>query len=281
MTVAARRATAALAGLVAVAGTAAASTPHPTRPPLRPDGAVTVFVAGDSLASAYAAEERPRTGWGQTLDLFLDDEVNVVDQAWPGQSTSTFLAEGRLAPMLAAAEPGDLVVVSFGHNDQMPDERHTDPATTYRAHLTTFVDRVRHAGATPVLATSVERRRFDETGRAVPTLGDYAAAMRRVGADTGTPVVDLQRLSLARWDRLGPRRTRSEFLWVEPGVSGAYPEGVHDDTHLQAAGAIAVARLVARELQRQRLLAPGEVEHLAAQPDAGDVTWPVARPVAG
>ena len=266
-----------MVGLVAAVAAASGQRP-PSRTPLRPDGGVTVFIAGDSLASVYAAGERPRAGWGQALGLYLGHGVRVVDEAAPGTSTRTFLAEGRLDRILPAVEPGDVVVVSFGHNDQERDERHTDPATTFRDNLRTFVALTRVAGARPVLVTPVARRRFDSAGRAVPSLGAYPGAMRVVAAETGTPLVDLHAMSLARWDALGPSGTRAEFLWLEPGESAAYPDGVHDGTHLQVAGAVALPRLVARGLERQGVLAPSEVGHLHRAYDASDLVWPPARP---
>ena len=268
----------AVGALVLLTGSAA---PHPPPPPLRPDGAVTVFIAGDSIAAAYAAEEWPRAGWGQALGLFLAEDVRVRDEAWPGASTRTFVEDGRLDRILAAVEPGDYLVVSFGHNDQMPDERHTDPEAGYRDQLRLFVERARDAGAVPVLVTPVERRRFDTAGRARASLGAYPAAMAEVARQTGTPLVDLHAMSLRRWDALGPAGTREEFLWLAPGVAPSYPDGVQDGTHFQAAGAVALARLVARDLQRQRLLAPGDVQHLRDAYGAADLTWPAVRPAPG
>ncbi len=268
----------AVGALVLLTGSAA---PHPPPPPLRPDGAVTVFIAGDSIAAAYAAEEWPRAGWGQALGLFLAEDVRVRDEAWPGASSRTFVEDGRLDRILAAVEPGDYLVISFGHNDQMPDERHTDPETGYRDQLRLFVERARDAGAVPVLVTPVERRRFDTTGRARASLGAYPAAMAEVARETGTPLVDLHAMSLRRWDALGPAGTREEFLWLAPGVAPSYPDGVQDGTHFQAAGAVALARLVARDLQRQRLLAPGDVQHLRDAYGAADLAWPAVRPAPG
>ena len=272
-------ATVAVVALVLLTGSAA---PHPPPPPLRPDGAVTVFIAGDSIAAAYAAEEWPRAGWGQALGLFLAEDVRVRDEAWPGASTRTFVEDGRLDRILAAVEPGDYLVVSFGHNDQMPDERHTDPDTGYRDQLRLFVERARDAGAVPVLVTPVERRRFDDR-RSGPCLARRATRRRwrRSREQTGTPLVDLHAMSLRRWDALGPAGTREEFLWLAPGVAPSYPDGVQDGTHFQAAGAVALARLVARDLQRQRLLAPGDVQHLRDAYGASDLAWPAVRPAPG
>ena len=187
------------------------AAPHPPPPPLRPDGAVTVFIAGDSIAAAYAAEEWPRAGWGQALGLFLAEDVRVRDEAWPGASSRTFVEDGRLDRILAAVEPGDYLVVSFGHNDQMPDERHTDPETGYRDQLRLFVERARDAGAVPVLVTPVERRRFDTAGRARASLGAYPAAMAEV----------------ARADRdSSGRPARDEPAAVGRAGAGRHPRGV-------------------------------------------------------
>jgi len=158
------------------------------------------------------------------------------------------------------------------------DERHTDPATTFRDNLREFVGRTRDAGATPILVTPVERRRFDASGRAVPSLGAYPDAMRAVARETGSPLVDLTAVSLARWGRLGPERNREELLWLEPDETAAYPDGVHDGTHLQVDGAVALARLVARELERQRVLDLSQVAHLHRAYDGSDLAWPAARP---
>ena len=160
----------------------------------------------------------------------------------------------------------------------MRDERHTDADSTYRSYLQRFVSRARAAGATPVLVTPVERRRFDTAGRAVPSLGGYPAAMRAVAADTGAALVDLHAMSLARWDALGPAGTRSQFLWLQPGETATYPDGVHDGTHLQVAGAVSLARLVARDLERQGVLAPAQVRHLGHAYDGSDLVWPAERP---
>ena len=105
--------------------------------------------------------------------------------------------------------------------------------------------------------------------------------MAAVADQTGTPLVDLHAMSLRRWDALGPAGTREEFLWLAPGVAPAYPDGVQDGTHFQAAGAVALARMVARDLQRQRLLAPRDVHHLRDSYGAADLAWPAVPPAAG
>lgn len=78
--------------------------------------------------------------------------------------------------------------------------------------------------------------------------------------------------------RCRPSPPRPEFLWLEPDATAAPPDGVHHGTHLQVEGAVALARLVAGELERQRVLDPSQVAHLHRAYDGSDLVWPAARP---
>jgi lysophospholipase L1-like esterase len=264
-----------LTGLV-LAGLVAAAAPAAAQPPPRRD--VTVFVAGDSTAATYAAADRPRAGWGQALEAFLARDVIVVNEAWSGASSRSFADAGRLDRILSAVQPGDYLLISFGHNDQKTDARGTDPFTTYQDQLQRYIDGVRDRGAHPVLVTPVERRRFDAAGNVRTSLGDYPEAMRQLAAEQRVPVVDLAALSLQRWAALGPSGSQDEFLWLSPGEHANYPNGVQDNTHFQARGAIELARLVVGELKAQRVLHPRSTRALGDDVDDSSLTWPAVRP---
>jgi lysophospholipase L1-like esterase len=215
----------------------------------------TVFVAGDSTAAVWPADTKPKAGWGQALAPFLDSRrVRVDDEALSGASSKSFIEVGLLDRILAAIRPGDHLLISFGHNDEKTDSRHTDPYTTFQGYLTEYIDGARAHRAHPVLATPVERRRFDADGHAVASHGDYPAAMRALGVAKGVPVVDLTTLSMRLWDRLGPEGTKSYFLWQDPGANPNFPDGVQDNTHFQAHGAIELARIVVRAMVDQCVL---------------------------
>jgi lysophospholipase L1-like esterase len=205
----------------------------------------TVYVVGDSTAAAYAVDEIPRAGWGQALPLFLDRRTVVLNEAVSASSSKSFADAGRLGLILGLIRPGDVLLISFGHGDESAHAtRHTEPWTTYQRYLERYVSGARDAGAQPVLVTPVERRRFTADGRALPTHGEYPDAMRALALDGGTPLIDLSELSLALWEKLGPEATKDRFLWLAAGDAPKYPDGVADDTHFQARGAIEVARLV-------------------------------------
>ncbi|GAB6938908.1 rhamnogalacturonan acetylesterase [Isoptericola variabilis] len=216
----------------------------------------TVHLAGDSTAGPKSRAAAPETGWGMALPYYLDEAVAVANHARNGRSTRSFITQGRLDAVARDLRADDVLVIQFGHNDaKVTDpERHTEPWTSYTEHLARFVEVARAAGAQPVLATSVERRRFDDAGRAVSDHGEYPDAMRALAAREDVPLVDVQRDSLALWHDLGPERTLHYFFHAD--------DGRRDDTHFNPPGAGAVARLVATGLLTAGVLGGHEVRRL-------------------
>jgi lysophospholipase L1-like esterase len=269
-----------LAMVVGVAGALCLGLPAAAQAGGHDRSSIRVFVAGDSTAATYATSEAPRAGWGQALPVFLAHRVTVVNEALSGASSKSFVDLGRLDRILAAIQPGDYLLISFGHNDEKADaERHTDPYTTFQDYLRLYVDGARAHHANPVLVTPVERRRFDATGHATASHGQYPDAMRQFGATTGVPVIDLTALSMRLWDEQGVAGTQDFFLWLAPGDSLNYPDGVQDNTHFKAHGAIEVARLVATALHDGRIMPRGTIVQLCRQdiPDSA-LVWPAERP---
>ncbi|WP_395365812.1 rhamnogalacturonan acetylesterase [Streptomyces sp. YH02] len=243
-------------------------------PPARSQGHPrmrTLFIAGDSTAAQKYADAAPETGWGMALPFFLHRGVRVANHAVNGRSTKSFLDEGRLDTILAALCPGDLLLIQFGHNDQKVADptRYTEPWTTYQDNLRVFVEGARSRGALPVFATSVERRRFDVDGTALRTLGAYPAAMRETARASDVPLLDIEALSLALWQRLGPEATKAYFNWTATE---------QDNTHFNPPGAIEVARLVTTELLRTHVLAPRETRRVDDDIPADLITWPEPSP---
>lgn len=277
MPVSRRHAAAALAALpiaLAAPGPASAAA-APGRGGPRHRG--TVYIAGDSTAAPKTAAAAPEAGWGMALPVFLGHGWTVANHAVNGRSSKSFHDEGRLAPILEAIAPGDLLLVQFGHNDEKTDDpaRGTDPHTTYQDYLRRYLDGARERGARPVLLTPVERRRFGPDGRARPTHGEYPAAMRALAAAEGVPLIDLQAASLAAWDRLGPEGTLEIFLHLAPGEHPGHPDGKQDNTHFRPRGAIEVARMAARGL-KGRVLPPSAVRRLDDAVPENRITWPAA-----
>lgn len=188
-----------------------------------------LYVAGDSTAALFPDGD-PRVGWGAVLGSELRG-ARVDDRARSGRSSKSFRDEGHWSALCAALAPGDLVLIQFGHNDEKDDPaRHTDPATTFRENLRRYVAESRARGAVPVLLTPISRRRF-EGERVKATHGEYPAATRAVAEETRTPLVDMTEQTAKLLERYGPNASEQLFA-------------PNDNTHLSAAGAHAVARLV-------------------------------------
>ncbi|THV42949.1 rhamnogalacturonan acetylesterase [Glycomyces buryatensis] len=237
-----------------------------------------IFIVGDSTAAIYPTSAAPRAGWGQALPAFVADGIEIVDRAQPGASSKSYADAGLLDAALREIDEGDWMLISFGHNDQrinVPD-RYAAPYSTYQRYLTGYIERSRARGAFPVLLTSVERRSF-WGGRARPTLGEYPEAMLALAEETGTAVIDLHALSLARWEQLGEEATKSRFMWVPPGHPN-YPAGIADDTHFQARGAIEVARMVARAAADQGILPAAYWGDLDREVTEEEIEWPEELP---
>ncbi|MFC8600046.1 rhamnogalacturonan acetylesterase [Isoptericola sp. NPDC057191] len=214
---------------------------------------MTIHLAGDSTVaptdegrtSGHAAV--PLLGWGDELAACTDDVVR--NHAIGGATTASFRAEGRWDALLAELRPGDTVVIQFGHNDQK------EPATLaadggYTERLAAFVDEVRAHGARPVLATSVERRLFDDDGALRWSHGPYPAAVRALGRAQDVPVLELT--SFTRWlyGWLGQEASAALFPHGAAVAAGLAVDDAlaKDNTHFTTAGARAVARYVAEAL---------------------------------
>ncbi|MBN1908106.1 MAG: rhamnogalacturonan acetylesterase [Pirellulales bacterium] len=222
---------------------------NPSRP-IRPWAtaclAITAFILGSVLAQAE--EKKPvrivligdstatnHAGWGGALKGFFSDDVKVINWAKSGRSSKSYMNEGHFKKALA--EKPDYLFIQFGHNDcpGKGPKRQTDPKTTFKDNLKIYVAEARKIGAKPILITPMTRRKFDENGKIKSSLTPYAAAVREVGKETNTPVIDLHPKSIALFERLGD-------------VGGAELQPKGDRSHFNAKGAKAIAGLIVEEL---------------------------------
>ena len=215
----------------------------------------TIFVAGDSTAANYSKARAPMTGWAQVLNHYTVKGVRVENRAAGGRSTKTFRTEKRWDKILNELKPGDFVMIQFGHNDQKKDKADIYAAaeTDYRNNLKRFIAEVRAKKANPVLLTSVSRRLFNKQGKLIQSLGKYPQVTREVGKETGTPVIDANKLTMDWLSKAGPDASTAFFTHVKPGEFPGYPKGAKDNSHFRDKGAEAVAKMIAEDAKRQKL----------------------------
>ncbi|MBO4476402.1 MAG: hypothetical protein J5737_06755 [Bacteroidales bacterium] len=203
-----------------------------------------ILLAGDSTCTEYGESSAPQEGWGQRLAEALGGDARVENHAHGGESTKSFLNNGRWDALRAGVFGGDLVLIQFGHNERKTDEAyHTEPYTTYKENLKKMLDDVHERNGVPVLLTSICTRTFNTDGTLRRSLGDYPKAMREVAAETGTPLIDIEEQTYQWLSSLGPEGSVPYYLMDKRDPAAM------DNTHLTKEGAQAVAQMVAKGLR--------------------------------
>ena len=211
-----------------------------------------IYWAGDSTVQTNDITTYPQTGIGQAFSLYIKEGVTISNHAKNGRSTKSFIDEGRLVPIEEQIGEGDFLFIQFGHNDEKIEDpaRYTEPFSSYKENLLTFVNVARKKGAYPVLITPLERRCFGVDGVLMAGAhGEYVKAMKQLAMEEKIPLVDLYSMSRDEMNRAGEEKTKQWFMNLEAGEYENYPDGKVDNTHLKHAGAVNFAGLVAKGLK--------------------------------
>ena len=235
----------------------------------------TIFVIGDSTAAKKdLSKGSPERGWGMALQCYFDEAfVRVDNHAVNGRSSKSFITEGRWQKVLDKIQPGDYVIIQFGHNDEKAGaDRHTDPGTTFDANLAKYVNETRAKGGIPILMNAVVRRNFakkavkndddealrnttfkdganiQEGDRLKDTHGLYAVAPKHVADSLHVLFVDANKITHDLEQGLGVEGSKKLHMWYKPGEHPALPKGRQDNTHYNDWGAHQVAQRLADAL---------------------------------
>jgi lysophospholipase L1-like esterase len=216
----------------------------------------TIYLVGDSTVTDQWPG--PGASWGQMLPRFFKPDVAVANHAKSGATLKSFLTEFRLDKVLSTLAPGDWLMIQFGHNDQKKQwpQTYVEAGTTYRAYLSAYISEARLRGATPVLITSPERMNFDAHNQIVDSLENYPDAVRAVAQGESVALIDLNVMSKAFYEALGPERALLAFR-----------DNGRDKTHHSDYGAYELARMVVTGIRAADPALVGDLaRHLA--PDA-------------
>lgn len=208
----------------------------------------TLYIAGDS--TVVDQDKEPWAAWGQMLPAFLDAKISVANEAESGETSKSFMGERRWAKIMSTIKPGDYLMVQFAHNDQKPGGP-TIPE--YKDLLKKFIDDAKSKGATTILVTAMNRRKFDDGGKIVPTLGDYPQATRDVAAEQHVGLIDLNAMSKTLFEAMGPQGTLKAFVHFPANTFPDQKEELKDDTHFNPYGAYELAQCVVLAIHDQHL----------------------------
>lgn len=251
-----------------------------------------VHTLGDSTMANYEESATVTRGWGMYFGQFLTNGWTSVNYARGGRDS-----RGGYNELWQTAkknvEPGDYVIITFGHNDEKNngmdgmelynyyisigdtekakavDQRGTIPSTTYKECLGKIVDEAKALGATPIICSPVCRSYFSNgkirrNGR--HDLGDSFSELTSQGPVNGKHV--------GTDDRTMDYAYHSQQLAIEKGVAfidltqataelyesygdtkcHEYLFDGEGSTHFNTTGALLVARECARLMKSQGIL---------------------------
>ena len=202
----------------------------------REKGKPVVFITGDSTVKNEDKDPNGMWGWGSQAETIFDtDKITVANEAKAGRSTRTYLEENRWERVYNALQPGDFVLIQFGHNDIGDIDRGKargviacaqDTSHVYRVnkgdkvyneviysfgwYLKKFIDDVREKGATPILVSLTPRNEWPG-GKIERRNDSYGKWYREVVAETAVEFVDLHNISADALDRIGQEGAKAYY----------------------------------------------------------------------
>ena len=226
----------------------------------REKGKPVVFITGDSTVKNTDRDPDGMWGWGsQAYTVFDSTKVTCANCAKAGRSTRTYLNEGRWEQVYNSLQPGDYVLIQFGHNDigpiddqkkrgvirgtadsshvyRMKDNGMYEVVYTFGWYLKKFIQDVREKGATPILLSLTPRNEWPG-GKIERRNDSYGKWYREVAEETGVEFVDVHNIT-------------ADFLDKECGSKEkAMKYYNHDHTHTSLLGAQTNAKSVAKGLR--------------------------------
>lgn len=238
------------------------NTQLPTTGVKREAGKPVVFITGDSTVKNTDRDEDGMWGWGsQATDIFDTDKITVFNNAQAGRSCRSYLREGRWDKVYNDLQPGDFVLIQFGHNDAGNELDHgkarnditgtADSSHVYRVrtdkevrnevvytfgwYLCKMIDDVRQKGATPILVSLTPRNEWPD-GKIERRNNSFGKWYREVVAKTAVEFVDLHNITADALDEIGQNDAKEYFK--------------KDHTHTSKKGAKLNAQSIAKGLRK-------------------------------
>lgn len=228
---------------------------------------------GDSTVCDYSAKldniYLPRYGYGTQLYNYINcDPEQIVNLALSGRSSLDFLTDssGNYNTLTTAITAGDYLIIGFGHNDEKkedstrftnPTKEYTDSSTegglSFKYNLyTNYVKMAKDKGAVPILCTPIVR--YSDKGQYTGSVihntadGDYSEAIRDLGKDTDTTVIDLTTITKTIYesDNAAAKYFHSHSTY-EGEKEEMKPVGI-DNTHINKYGAKRISYELAKAL---------------------------------
>ncbi len=208
----------------------------PTTGVKREKGKPVVFITGDSTVKNTDRDSTGMWGWGsQAWRIFDENKITYINCAQAGRSCRTYLREGRWEKVYNDLQPGDFVLIQFGHNDigelhrgkhrgdipgvadtscvsrvVLQDEAYNEVVYSFGWYLKKMIDDCREKGATPILVSLTPRNEWPD-GKIERRNDSYGKWYRAVAEETGTTLVDLHNITADALDGIGQEAAKNYY----------------------------------------------------------------------
>ena len=213
-----------------------------TAPETQPDRIPTLFIAGDSTANNGA-----ENGWGSHFQKYFDSSKLIVEnRARGGRSSRTFINEGLWEGIMNDVQPGDTVIIQFGHNDagainddsrargsipKLGDETEEidnmvtgqhEVVHTFGWYMTKMINETREKGATPIVF-SMTCRNVWKHGR-IERENTFCSLAKELAEQMDVTFVDLRNMIADQYEMIGDIRVIELFPkdHTHTGPDGAF-----------------------------------------------------------
>jgi rhamnogalacturonan acetylesterase len=225
-----RRILAPVITLLTAASAMAQSLPQTPMPPtLHP----ALFLVGDSIMKTGSGTgDTGPWGWGsEIIPLFDPAKIHVYNEGHGGRSSRSFIEEGLWTNVLERIQPGDFVIVEFGHNDSANSKNYPDRTTitgggdetielgvspakktlhTYGWYLRQYVADAKAKGATTIICSPIPRNTWID-GKIKRGFDGYARWAAAAAKASGALFIDLNTIAADHYDALGQEKTATYF----------------------------------------------------------------------
>lgn len=203
-----------------------------------------LFIVGDSTVADGSGAI---VGWGKPIGAMFDTtRLMVINKARGGRSSRTFLYEGLWAEVLLQLQPGDVVLMGFGHNDGaapndpngknrgsirgLGDETlmvtRTDSAQelvhSFGWYMTKYVQDTKAKGAFPILFSQIPWNGLVD-GKSRRVSDTYGKWLSEIAVKEGVPYVDLNDLVATKFEAMGDEKVNTLYQpdRTHTNISGA------------------------------------------------------------
>lgn len=224
----------------------------------RKKGRPVLFTIGDSTVKNKDNDKNGMWGWGSVIaDEFNLDKISIENCAMAGRSARTFLDEGRWDKVYEALQPGDFVLIQFGHNDAgaintgkaraelrgsgeeskvflMEKTGKYQVVYTFGWYLRKFIMDAQEKGAIPIVLSHTPRNKWKD-GKIERNTDSFGKWTREAAEATGAYFIDLNKISADKLEKKGIEKTAAYYN--------------HDHTHTSLKGAHMNAESIAEGLK--------------------------------